>query len=561
MPKKATKRRNSNNKDDSDQEEDIKENSKKEKEDNSGYKKESKIPSKNSYITITNKEKEDNNIINIEDNNINKEEKSCEKNRSNNKEDKEEEKEEQISKKKFRDLINKYKELEKKSKELEKENKELKKKDKAKDKQILELKKEIESLKSSNDKEEESDEIGKSVKKKFKKNKKQENFLESTEEIKVFQSISEYPKPTLVGLQNVGATCFMNSTLQCLSHTKELTNYFLKKRNLKSIMNNNIQKANPNEYQLAPVYYELIQNLWNVNGGKYYAPYNFMNRVNDMNPLFKKGEAGDAKDFIIFVLEQMHRELSKSLNIKQIEEPSTLNQYDKNNAFANFFNEFTKNTSIISDLFFGFNETTNICQYCKNRYGGINYPICYNYGIFNIIIFPLEEVRLMKNKTNMNNINNLYQGPSNMVSITDCFIYNQKTDLFTGENKNYCNLCYQLADSHYTSKIYISPNILILILNRGKGNIYKVKIDFQLQIDITDFVIQKDKPKLIYNLYGVITHLGKSGPNAHFIATCKSPVDNKWYRYNDAIVDPVYDFNKDIYDFGTPYILFYEKEN
>ena len=354
MPKKATKRRNSNNKDDSDQEEDIKENNKKEKEDNSGYKKESKIPSKNSFITMTNKEKEDNNIINLEDNNINKEEKSPKKNRNNNKEDKKD-KEEQISKEKFLDLINKYKELEKKSKELEKENKELKKKDKAKDKQILELKKEIESLKSSNDKEEESDEIGKSVKKKFKKNKKQENFLESTEEIKVFQSISEYPKPTLVGLQNVGATCFMNSTLQCLSHTKELTNYFLKKRNLKSIMNNNIQKANPNEYQLAPVYYELIQNLWNVNGGKYYAPYNFMNRVNDMNPLFKKGEAGDAKDFIIFVLEQMHRELSKSLNIKQIEEPSTLNQYDKNNAFANFFNEFTKNTSIISDLFFGFN--------------------------------------------------------------------------------------------------------------------------------------------------------------------------------------------------------------
>ena len=86
-------------------------------------------------------------------------------------------------------------------------------------------------------------------------------------------------------------------------------------------------------------------------------------------------------------------------------------------------------------------------------------------------------------------------------------------------------------------------------------------MDFQMTIDITDFVIQKDNQRNVYNLYGVITHLGKSGPDAHFVATCKSPVNGKWYRYNDAIVDQVNDFYQDIYNFGTPYILFYEKES
>ena len=377
------------------------------------------------------------------------------------------------------------------------------------------------------------------------------------------QPIEKYKKPTLIGLQNIGATCFMNATLQCLSQTKRLTNYFLNEEHLPIIINNNIALNDPNQLQLSPVYFELLENLWNKEGESYYAPYNFMNRINDMNPLFKKGEAGDAKDFIIYILEQMHKELKKPLNLNNVNQNLPINQYDQNITLMNFFNEFSKETSILSDLFFGFNETTNICSNCKFIYNSQNKPnpICYNYGIFNLLIFPLEEIKKYKNNMNLMNLQSFYQGPTNNVSMDDCFIYNEKTDFFTGDNKNYCNLCKQLCDSQYTSKIYVSPNILILILNRGKGNMYKVNLDFTMKLDITNYVILKENTRIIYNLYGVITHLGESGPNAHFVASCKSPVDNKWYRYNDAQVSPIQDFKRDVYNFGVPYILFYEKEN
>ena len=377
------------------------------------------------------------------------------------------------------------------------------------------------------------------------------------------QPIEKYKKPTLIGLQNIGATCFMNATLQCLSQTKRLTNYFLNEEHLPTIINNNIALNDPNQLQLSPVYFELLENLWNKEGESYYAPYNFMNRINDMNPLFKKGEAGDAKDFIIYILEQMHKELKNPLNLNNVNQNLPINQYDQNITLMNFFNEFSKETSILSDLFFGFNETTNICSNCKFIYNSQNKPnpICYNYGIFNLLIFPLEEIKKFKNNMNLMNTQSFYQGPTNNVSMDDCFIYNEKTDFFTGDNKNYCNLCKQLCDSQYTSKIYVSPNILILILNRGKGNMYKVNLDFTMKLDITNYVILKENTRIIYNLYGVITHLGESGPNAHFVASCKSPIDGNWYRYNDAQVSPIQDFKRDVYNFGVPYILFYEKEN
>ena len=366
--------------------------------------------------------------------------------------------------------------------------------------------------------------------------------------------IELYLQPTLIGLNNIGATCFMNSTLQCLSQTGDLTNFFLSEKNENYIHNVSEELSSKNELCLSKVYLQLIKKLWNKNEqGLPYSPTKFMKTVNELNPLFKTGEAGDAKDFIIFVLEQLHRELKKPImNQINVKKEENINQYDRMNSFNNFFEEFKKECSIISDVFFGFNETTNVCLNCKNNYNskGMVNPVCYNYGIFNCIIIPLEEVKKMKNS--------YYRTNDNRVNINECLFYNQKSELFTGENQNYCNICRKLYNSVYTSQIYISPNNLIIILNRGKNNIYNVKLDFALRIDITEFVLMKTE-RSIYDLYGVITHIGQSGPNAHFVATCKSPVDGCWYRYNDAIVNTITDIQKEVIDFGVPYILFYQK--
>jgi ubiquitin C-terminal hydrolase len=42
----------------------------------------------------------------------------------------------------------------------------------------------------------------------------------------------------------------------------------------------------------------------------------------------------------------------------------------------------------------------------------------------------------------------------------------------------------------------------------------------------------------IYNLFAVIVHHGNAG-FGHYIAFCLHPVLNKWYCYNDEIVEEV----------------------
>ena len=113
----------------------------------------------------------------------------------------------------------------------------------------------------------------------------------------------------------------------------------------------------------------------------------------------------------------------------------------------------------------------------------------------------------------------------------------------------------QKSDSNFISKIFVSPNILILVLDKA----FNVKLNFNERIDITQYVLLKDKPKLLYDLYGVISHIGKGSPNSYFVASCKSPVNNKWYRYNDALVNPINNLQREVIDFETPYILFYQK--
>ena len=124
----------------------------------------------------------------------------------------------------------------------------------------------------------------------------------------------------------------------------------------------------------------------------------------------------------------------------------------------------------------------------------------------------------------------------------------------------YCNNCKQQLPASYITKLFTIPEILIIVLNRGKGIEFNVKLEFSDELNLINFVEFNDFG-FIYKLIGVVTHLGESGASGHFIAYCKSPIDGEWYKYNDDLVTKVYNFKQEIIDYAMPYILFFQKYN
>ena len=210
--------------------------------------------------------------------------------------------------------------------------------------------------------------------------------MKLTEYINLKKPFEPVKIPSSLGLNNLGAANYMNSVLQCLSQTKELTKYFLNPKNENRIINNNIAYADKNALQLSPIYLELIKKLWDKDKGETFGPYNFMNNIEKMNPSFKQGQEGDLKDFIIFILEQLHKELKRPIDNNGLDNKLVLNQYDKDNAFFYFFNEFKKECSIISDVFFGFTKTNNECLNCNNNNNSKKIIISYIIKIIYLIV-------------------------------------------------------------------------------------------------------------------------------------------------------------------------------
>jgi len=351
----------------------------------------------------------------------------------------------------------------------------------------------------------------------------------------------QYPHKS--GLQNIGQTCYMNATIECLSNIQEITDYLLN-------LNENFI---PTENNLTISYRSLLIELF-LSGQKCIVPHVFKSVIGELNPLFQGMHAADSKDLVFFIIERLHLELNEvNKNIPNMHKDFyqlELESRDGNLMLQNFFSDFKlKNNSIISKTFYGITRSIMECKGC-----GIKK---YSFQSFNMQIFQLK--KLKEDKL-------LYYQNNTKLNLTEAFILQQMPESLTNENMIYCNNCKGLTDGAHQQSIYELPKVLIIILNRGKNNEdFNEEFDFPVKLDLRNqnVIVNPNSPHLFY-LCGIITHLGESSSGGHFIAYCRNNQNSNFTFYNDSIVSEASvesaisaKISDNVNEKRTPYILFY----
>jgi len=348
-----------------------------------------------------------------------------------------------------------------------------------------------------------------------------------------------------IGLKNFGLTSYINATLQCFCHIEKFVNYF-----------KCCPQIDGNKNNLSSSFKLLIDKLWPNDldsTTKYWAPEEFINKVSKMDKLLKGITANNLKYLIKFVILTLHKELNKKT--EKNSKVSNLDQTNKNIIFQAFVKDFKRrNLSIISDLFYSVNYKITKCSKCNT--------LIYNYQLYFFLNFSLEEVYKYKNQCNndINQFNNQSKFINNntIINIYTCFDFYSKINSMTGENVMYCDICKTTCDCIICSFLVTGPEILILLFNYGKEAELNFKIYFEENLNLSNYIEYKNTG-CNYKLIGIITYIKENNKSENFIAYCKDPINNEWYKYNDEIVKKVENFQNEVINSVVPYLLLYEK--
>ncbi|XP_010252067.1 PREDICTED: ubiquitin carboxyl-terminal hydrolase 9-like isoform X2 [Nelumbo nucifera] len=176
----------------------------------------------------------------------------------------------------------------------------------------------------------------------------------------LLSTMTKGDKGGLAGLQNLGNTCFMNSAIQCLVHTRPLHEYFLQD------YSEEINKQNPlgMHGELAVAFGELLRKLWS-SGRTPIAPRAFKGKLARFAPQFSGYNQHDSQELLAFLLDGLHEDLNRVKQKPYIEAKDADGRPDEEFASECWQNHKARNDSIIVDVCQGQYKSTLVCPYCR----------------------------------------------------------------------------------------------------------------------------------------------------------------------------------------------------
>eukprot|EP00063_Salmo_salar_P044271 XP_014019106.1 PREDICTED: ubiquitin carboxyl-terminal hydrolase 32-like isoform X1 [Salmo salar] len=179
------------------------------------------------------------------------------------------------------------------------------------------------------------------------------------------------------GLSNLGNTCFMNSSIQCVSNTTPLTDYFISGRHLYEL-----NRTNPIGMRghMAKCYGDLLMELWSGTQ-KNVAPLKLRWTIAKYAPRFNGFQQQDSQELLAFLLDGLHEDLNRVHEKPYVELKDSNGRPDWEVALEAWENHLRRNRSIVVDLFHGQLKSQVKCKTCGH--------ISARFDPFNFLSLPL----------------------------------------------------------------------------------------------------------------------------------------------------------------------------
>ncbi|CAH8828341.1 unnamed protein product [Trichobilharzia szidati] len=336
------------------------------------------------------------------------------------------------------------------------------------------------------------------------------------------------------GLRNLGNTCYMNSVVQCLSHTRALVHYFLDGfHERKAVVTNSLGYGG----EIVKHFEVLLSALYN-RPNQDAELHKFRSAVAKHQAKFSSNDQQDSLEFLLFLLDGLHEDLNEARSqrnstTKPLQDQSSVEySSSREQAEAAWIQHKDLNNSIIVSSFQGLLRSTVKCSNCHKT--------SITFDVFMVLSLPMEQ--------------------NNACHLTDCLKLFLEKEEMVGPCRWHCPTCNTRRDASKWIELWKLPTYLIIHLKRFRyehGNWRKqtTNVNFPIEsLDMSSFIVGPKLHSSEYALFAVLNHRGTM-ESGHYTTYCRNIRDGRWYEYDDENVSLL---SRNEIQNDNAYILFYE---
>lgn len=331
----------------------------------------------------------------------------------------------------------------------------------------------------------------------------------------------------VVGIQNMGNTCYCNTTLQLLRACPEWTVFCL----TQSIEEKTKHLSEDNQNRrILLAYQDILCSLWSAYRPAYVRPTGFINEVRKAvlgtpYEMFGIPIPNDSHEYLVYLLDHFHEAMRTEIEFTPIPIPEeTIPEIKMRLLAQNGWNKFiSKNVSPVVHFFFGMLRKTIQCKTCLYS--------TYQWEVFNTLKVPCEGQTF--------------------------YDWIQKEANDHSEIEDYrCDNCKDKRIATLSSHLWQLPSHLFMTLRRfhfnGQKNMTVCPYNGE-NISFNRFFANEsdhESRDFYYELRGVSDHHG-THLGGHYTAQFKHPLTGQWWVMDDERTHPLHQpqFNMSNYIF------------